>query len=519
MERNDFNPVSEKNKQPGHVLTSPSRQGTSLLHSARLKLLVFCGLLLGYGVLVSLLFTGNTRAFIRDTGAVSSLRSDYYLGYSSLARVHTNLKNYVTYVNDDYRQAYQESRLDLEGFIRFLADSGLGPDSRNFGLLCQRYLESADSTIEIREHSPGSETEDLLTSLDGTEHLYALAVSYTAYSMNEMEAFVNDQMVTLNQQASHRLSRNVTILIVITVGISLLALLFVIYFLRPLEKLTALVNHTSTETWQIKEPPLTRRDEMGLLYRAFYEMMNKNRTQYNELRARQQLEIQLQKEHEKTIRAEATVAKTRLKVFQSQINSHFLFNTLNIISRLAYLERAPRVQNASNLLAQFLRSVLGQFNRIVTLEEEFDTMDSYIEIQKLRFQDRIAFESTLDPDLACAKIPSVTMQPLVENAVIHGVSMEPCGFVRCSALLEGRDALLTVYDDGRGMSPLEAKGLMERLTADKDAIEEQDLSHGLGLINVYQRLCLYYPGRVTPIVESVEGEFCRMGFRISDILD
>lgn len=471
---------------------------------------------MGHGVLVSALFVRNTRSFTQNMEHITALRSEYYNGYSSIARVHANLLNYTSYANSDYWQAYQESRSDLENFIHLLTTSNIGPDSYNFGLLCQQYLDIADAAANIRENSVNADTEELTPSLEEAEHRYTLVVSYTSYSMNEMESHINEEIVALNHETTDRLHQIMLFFIIITVAFSFLAFLFVRYFLHPLEKLTTLVRDTSTETWEITQPPVTRKDEMGLLYHAFYEMMNKNRSQYNELKARQQLEIELQREREKAIQAEAAVAKTRLKVFQSQINSHFLFNTMNMISRLAYLEHAPRVQNASNLLAQFLRSVLGQVNRIVTLEEEFDTTESYIEIQKLRFQDRIVFESTLDPDLSLIKIPSVTLQPLIENAVVHGVSMSPSGFVQCSALLEGNDAVLTVYDDGRGMSAPQVEALLNRL--ETDANREEDSSSGIGLMNVYRRLLLCYPQRVTPIVESQEGEYCRIGFRISDIL-
>lgn len=520
MERNNFNSIFEKH-EPGkragkQSLTKSCSRVGRLLHSSRLKLLLFCALLLGHGVLVSALFVRNTRSFTQNMERITALRSEYYNGYSSIARVHANLLNYTSYANSDYWQAYQESRSDLSDFIDLLTTSRIGPDSYNLGLLCRQYLDSTAATVERRKKFASSDTEELSLYLDEAEHRFFLVVSYASYSMNELETYINEKTVTLNQQTTDQLNQVIFIFIIITTVFSLLAFLFIRYFLHPLEKLTALVRDTSTETWEITQPPVTRKDEMGLLYHAFYEMMNKNRSQYNELKARQQLEIELQREREKAMQAEAAVAKTRLKVFQSQINSHFLFNTMNMISRMAYLEHAPRVQNASNLLAQFLRSVLGQVNRIVTLEEEFDTVESYIKIQKLRFQDRIVFESTLDPDLSLIKIPSVTLQPLVENAVVHGVSMSPSGFVQCSALLEGNDVVLAVYDDGRGMSASEAEALLNRLEADVNM--EEDNSSRIGLMNVYRRLLLCYPQRVTPIVESQDGEYCRIGFRISDIL-
>ena len=490
------------------------REKVSFLHSSRCKLLIFCICLLAYGMMVAVLFAANNRRITENVQGITSLREEYYSGYASIARTQSNLKNYVGYKNEDYLQMYRESGDELAQFVSLLKEAQIGPQSVNLGRLCQSYLDGAEQIARLKEETDEADTA-ALREMETAEHLYSLVMAFTPYSINETEEYISSRIVQQNREAAGKQQQILALLIVVTVLIFGAVMLFINYFLGPLEQLTEIVRRTSTETWDISEAPTARKDEMGLLYRTFYQMMNKNRLQYDELRQKQHLEIQLQREHEKAIQAEAMVAKTRLKVFQSQINSHFLFNTLNMISRLAYLEHAPRVQNASNLLAQFLRAVLSQFNRIVTMEEEFETAGNYIEIQKLRFQDRIVFEETLDPDLADMKIPSVTLQPLIENAIIHGVGSKSQGFICCSAVLEGNDVLLTVYDDGNGMSAKAQEMLQQQLSG--QAGEPEPGLQGIGLINVYRRLQLIYPDRVEPVIESSEGEFTRIGFKISDI--
>lgn len=482
-------------------------------HSSRCKLVLFSICLLAYGVMVAVLFASNGRRVAEDVGVITSLREDYYGGYFSIARTHTNLKNYVGYKNEDYFKLYKESSEELTKFITLLQNVQIGPQSNNLGRLCQCYLDEAEYIAKLKEQAKASDSA-ALERMEKADHLYSLVLTFAPYSINETEEYISAQIVLQNEVASEKQRHILILLAVVTVLLIGIVTLFVNYFLEPLERLTKLVREISTESWNISEAPTSRRDEMGLLYQTFYQMMNKNRMQYDELKKKQHLEIQLQKEREKTIQAEAMIAKTKLKVFQSQINSHFLFNTLNMISRLAYLEHAPQVQNASNLLARFLRAVLSQFNRIVTLEEEFEMTENYIEIQKLRFQDRIIFEENLDPDLADLKIPSVILQPLLENAIVHGVGSKSKGFVCYSAVLEGEDALLTVYDDGNGLSREQQKSLIEQLS-EEDRDPKGD--HGIGLSNVYSRLQLLYPGRVEPVLESCEGEFARIGFKIFDI--
>lgn len=501
MERNDDYTIFE----------NAERVKITFFYSSRFKLLMFGMILLIYGIIFSVLFARTTIKLSHDMRDTASLQSDYYSGYSSLPPAHLNLRNYLNFSSGEYLERYRMTKEEILDFIFLLERENSDVYSYDLGRLCRKYLQEAENTIQYHEQG---NIEEMLTSFEKSERIQKLISVFSSYSLKGMEEQVSTRLAEQNDAMLIHLRNIIFALLAVTVLIISLAALFVRYFLAPLYDLTSVVRRFSPETWIVKETPHTRRDEMGLLIFAFYEMMNKIRRQFEELLHKQQLETELQKEREKSIQTEALLAKSELKTFQSQINSHFLFNTMNTISKLAYMENAPGVQNAVNLLAQFLRNILNQFNRVVTLSEEFNNIENYIEIQKLRFGERIQFEADMDVDLEWVQLPAMILQPLVENAFQHGVSSKKQGFIKCAAEKEGDEVLLYVWDDGAGIGEERCKELMKNLL--EESINGNP-GQCIGLANVYRRLSLCCPGKVIPILEGEEGVFAKIGFRILSV--
>ena len=472
--------------------------------SIRGKLLGFGALLLACGFLFSLFLVRTTLWFSAEAREATYARQAYYQGYAFLTKTHLAMKNVTSLPDGPYREAYMENRRGLGEFMSLLGREAFGPYAYDLARLCGAYISLADEAVRQAEEGVKGE--------DAAEHVYGLMTSFASYSMNEMEEQLSLRMERANNAFGARLRLYLVALALVMAAGAAAVFIFTDRLIKPLEELTDMALSGSQNTWEIRTPPEARRDEVGLLYTSFVRMMNKIRRQYDELLEKQRLEVQLKEEREKAARAQALVSDTRLKVFQSRINSHFLFNTLTMIARMAYMEKAPNVQKASNLLAQFLRNALSQYDREVTLEEEFETVNDYIEIQKLRFGDRICFEESLDPEAADIHIPAVTLQPLIENAIIHGLSRKKSGFIRYSAEWEEDELFLGVYDDGGGMSEEQAQALLARLEAPEE--EAGMKKGGIGIKNVFERLKLMFSGRVRPVVESEEGVYTRIGFFI-----
>jgi two-component system LytT family sensor kinase len=188
-------------------------------------------------------------------------------------------------------------------------------------------------------------------------------------------------------------------------------------------------------------------------------------------RARQAEAVHLQAE---TAELRAQLAEARLSALRSQVDPHFLFNTLNAVSAL--VERDPSgVRRMIARLSELLRhSLEGAGEAEVTLGQELGFVDRYLEIMRIRFQGLLEVESEVDPTLHDALVPSLVLQPLVENAVKHGVSRRKSGgLIRIAARREDGRVLLSVRDNGPGLA---AGALRE----------------GVGLRNTRERLAQLY---------------------------
>jgi two-component system LytT family sensor kinase len=187
------------------------------------------------------------------------------------------------------------------------------------------------------------------------------------------------------------------------------------------------------------------------------------------------------------------LTESELRALRAQINPHFLFNTLNTIAAL--ISDAPeKAEQITERLAEVFRYALTRTNRkLIPLAEEFAFLKTYLEIEQARFGERLRVELNFDPTLAAAPIPSLLLQPLVENAIKHGLAAKPeGGTVRVAAVEADAQLQLIVEDDGNGWS------------------NSSSNSHHIGLQNVTERLQMLYGERAQLAIHSAPGHGTRI---------
>lgn len=199
-------------------------------------------------------------------------------------------------------------------------------------------------------------------------------------------------------------------------------------------------------------------------------------------------QIRLNAELEEALRA------MELRALQSQVNPHFLFNTLSSIAACSFMEQAPKTYDLVQALARLLRYTLRQIGQMVELDEELRHVQDYLLIEKTRFGERINVAYAITPAALRTRLPLLTIQPLVENAIIHGLEPKAGGTVTIAARVESGRAVIQVIDDGAGIS---APGSPAAKT-----------SHvtGLGLENVRRRLGHAFGEQGGLAVESRPGQ-------------
>lgn len=184
----------------------------------------------------------------------------------------------------------------------------------------------------------------------------------------------------------------------------------------------------------------------------------------------------------------------QLSALHAQINPHFLYNTLNIMKSISRLRGIEEVAEISESLAGLFQYSMKNLHQPVTLREEIEHIDNYFKIQQHRFGSRLELAADIPERLLSASILKLTVQPLVENAVNHGLRRtKKGGRIHISAAESGGVLTVTVADNGEGMAPERRKQLQEAL-GETNALNVRDDLQGIGLLNIHQRIQLFFGG-------------------------
>lgn len=252
------------------------------------------------------------------------------------------------------------------------------------------------------------------------------------------------------------------------------------------------------ETVEVK---LKRKDELGFMGTAFNTMAREITT--------------LQKW---VLREQITRKDAQIKALQSQINPHFLFNTLESINWMAQLSNVPEISETVTALASLMEASIARSNKCITLAEEIAYIDNYIFILKKRFEGRLELIKKIDSRALDVRVPRLLIQPIVENAANHGVAnIRGKGVVMLAATINENIMRIEVEDNGAGIDEDELEILNDRLSMnDEKALEVEDgrKRNGIGLENVNKRIKLFYGPQYGIKIESEKGAFTRVFFDI-----
>lgn len=262
---------------------------------------------------------------------------------------------------------------------------------------------------------------------------------------------------------------------------------------NPINKLIDLMEQAEQKEFAV-QMHVKYKDELAVLGNKFNNMMDFTR----------HLIAVNNKEQENLREAE-------LKTLQMQINPHFLYNTLETVIWLIRSKENEKAISVITSLSKFFRIGLSRGRNIIMLREELEHVREYVKIQNTRYRDKINFSIHLTENtmLDCP-IPKLTLQPLVENAIYHGIQEKPeGGHVLIEIAREAQDRIrITVADDGIGMTPAQ----LERLQTGLKEMGEV----GFGMYNTNQRLCNYFGEESALKIESRFGEGTRVSFSIND---
>lgn len=394
----------------------------------------------------------------------------------------------------DARQTYEDK---LEALDTEISDNKLKMMERNIYYMSKDYLDLLSEIIEAKR---GRNVEKYKESFEDSEYIYGYIVSYITS--------LNGYRFRGNIESYQILSSAVSFLEIFSLGMLVIMAVFDIIIVvlvtgnitRPLHELSKAADKVSAgkldEVGQVK---VHSRDEVGVVTEAFNQMVISIPDYLERLREGMEKEQLLK---EKELMMEANLKDARLKILQAQINPHFLFNTLNAGTQLAMMERADKTYEYIQNVASFFRYNISK-NDEVTLDQEIELVDIYIYILNVRFSGDIHFTKSIeDDDLLRILLPSMIIQPIVENSVNYGIrSIEREGRIDLSVYKVDDNICISVADNGIGMSQELIQSVLsgeyesekagdEKYTDSTDAEEKK--GNGVGLRNVMERLRLYF---------------------------
>lgn len=196
----------------------------------------------------------------------------------------------------------------------------------------------------------------------------------------------------------------------------------------------------------------------------------------------------------------------KLKVLQAQINPHFISNTLNTIRWMASLQNAENIENLTVSLIQLLHVNMGKVEDLVTLKEEIDYVQSYVNIQSFKYWDKFTVEYDIEEDAGRCLLPPFSIQPIVENAIIHGIEPKAGkGTIWISASRIGNDVICMVKDDGVGFTE-------ENFTLLGESAKKH--ASGIGIKNVDERIKMHFGNEYGIVYESIPGIYTKMQLKL-----
>jgi len=318
---------------------------------------------------------------------------------------------------------------------------------------------------------------------------YTDAIEFINFYINKLNEFkINHNMVIYKKiQNGIGIIKGVNNIIIFlwAVVATIISIIFSKNLTLPIVRLAKYSNKVADGNLDIEINNYKTNDEIEVIYTSFANMIYKIKDMLNKLEEKAELERIVNEQKIEFIKYRQALQEAELKSLQAQINPHFLFNTLNTITQIAMFENAQKTYELLLKTSNYLRYSVHNINKIVYLHQEIENIQNYMFIHSIRFGDNIKLELDICRECENALVPSMILQPIIENSIIHGFSKTNEGIIKVLAYKSYGNVVLKVIDNGIGM---------DKLTLDKLKIRDivSATSYGIGIENIAKRIEYFY---------------------------
>ncbi|WP_300636541.1 sensor histidine kinase, partial [uncultured Oscillibacter sp.] len=433
----------------------------SIQSRMRRLVVIFCGFMAAIPavmLVLVLVYNSQYKNLLYNVTTASEFNQDF--------KENIDLKMYYYVIESRYSEGLPIQEVQAaQALAKDLLDSTSQKDSLRAVTSVLDLCENLEEKIYQIERTRNY--DDRQVQLEN--NVYVLTAMIQEYMYNYLYC-ESVQLNLLQQQISRQIAAEILLVLVLSGGLILLLVRYSVRLSRsvtqPVVDLSRRAEDVIGGDLTVREPVRSETYELRTLGEGMEQMIARLNAQIQEITQKQ-----------------ASLRKAELALLQAQVNPHFLYNTMDTIIWLIEASRPQAAVEMVSNLSSFFRHSLSRGEDVITLGEEEEHVRSYLQIQQARYKDILEYTIQIDAALRETRLPKLTLQPLVENALYHGIKLKRGkGCIYITSREEGADVLLQITDDGAGM----AAARLEELNR---AIENGERV-GFGLVTVHERLRL-----------------------------
>lgn len=481
------------------------------INSIRKKMMIYFIVMFLMSGLVSLYISVNSSQLLKDIDRLFALSVLLDEIEQSLNQTHESLTVYVESKSLDSLNLYMESSeymetLSFELRGSYASDRG-ALSAEKIGNMVERYNQyGAKAIVAKRGRDIDACRVAYDSAMDTRENIQRV--------LQELKLEQLDLNLVTYETLAHNSKRAQWFNLIMILDMLLLTILLVYQvtdkITNPIIKLSEAADEMTRGHFDGESIIVEGEDEVKIMAQAFDEMRQSIKQSIEDLKKANEIKSQLFEKELQNVKMQTLLNDAELRSLQSQINPHFLFNSLNAGVQLAMMEGADQTLEFLEDMSAIFRYNIRPLEDLVRIRDEMGTVKAYCNMMKVRFGDRAKFDLIISEELEEQWILPMILQPIVENAFIHGIGKRESGgaIVVCVSKLSEGLMELSVSDNGGGMTEEKVSRILNKDSSGKRKLVQPKKSHstGIGAGNVIQRLSLYYGDRANMNIESTMGE-------------